>query len=343
MPLTIKKKWRYNNMTDFIQDSNIPDIPDSGAIPEIPNQKPDAQVDKWFESLSPELFADKESPEQEEPVKDEALEVSEVSEQEPSDDDDSNIETAETEESQEDTAQETDLPVVDYDEAKNFVFSISGKEWTIDQISSALGRQGSQEQARLEIETRTKELDSQAEQLKAQEAAVQQQMDTYRNSRELAEYAVEYDKLTAAKDKFMQEGHRDKAYDVDYHLSKLNEKANAVLKELDAAKQQQASAAVSRLKDLGYGDIATDSQRTKAFVEYAKEQIPTHLVDTVNENAELLVILEKARLYDKAKSTVPQSKLKGATKTLKGGAAKPAAKPVKKDKISSKIDKMFGL
>ena len=60
----------------------------------------------------------------------------------------------------------------------------------------------------------------------------------------------------------------------------------------------------------------------------------------MNENAELLVVLEKARLYDKAKSTVPKAKLQG-TKSLKGGAAKPAPKSVKKDKLGSKIDNMF--
>lgn len=329
-----------------VQSSTPTEVgPDFDAIAPISN--PDPKVDAMFAELFPEESAAVEEAPDEAP--EEVNEVDEVSEDNqeliPSDDD-SNIEAEEQGEEVEEATAQADLPIVDYDEAKNFEFKlrINGKEEvvSIDQIASEMSRARKQSDTLNEVENANAEL-------KAHQEAIAKQEDALRamNSNiEMASTMGQYDNAINHLNKLMSEAKNNNDYlTAERQLRQVQQQRDEVVRHFNQAEAERAAYAAERLSDFGFGDINTDTQRREAFTNYAKENVPAGLISVVRTNPELMMFVEKARLYDKqatsTKKAVESGKLKGSKKTVRGGAVKsPKAKP-KVSTLQSKIDSMF--
>ena len=107
----------------------------------------------------------------------------------------------------------------------------------------------------------------------------------------------------------------------------------------------QGAQAAQALDKFGFGAINTDTQRQEAFIEYGKKNVPANLLPFVDVSPEMLVLVEKARLYDKSNSTSNKGKLKTTKKTSKPGVSKDKPKKTKsqvQSVVDSVIDDFYG-
>ena len=315
----------------------------------IPNQTTDAKVDDMFSSLFPEAAA--EAPDQTEEVTDESLQESEDTQEQLPSDDDSNIETPTEEEVPEEAAQEelsVELSNVDYDEAKNFKFPVKDSKTgevnylTIDQINSEVNRARGKDSALNEVETAKEELATKTDELKEFEARVQNSQAISAGNQQLAAYDNALEQVQAAIKEAVKEEDGNKVSLLNQRRLELENGRTGVEHQIQQGQSELAAKAAERMSEFGFGDLNTDKQRQAAFKDYAVGNIPRGLLSVVNTNPELLAMVEKARLYDKAQTSKTSAKLVGTKKTLKGGSAKAAPKAAqKKSSLQSKIDDMF--
>ena len=298
-------------------DSTIPSLDEGNILEANPSASFDEAFDNAFDGILDDVEAEVPSVVEEET---EEPEVSEGDEQEPSDDD-SNVDTEADEDEAEEVGEER--AVVDFDEMKNFEFEIGGKHYSANDLKSALGQLSKQNEAQNEVEAARKQLEDERSEFEAQKVNVQTQHTAAAGAQQLAQISNAFNDLNNQRQKAMDAGDGNKVSLISAQMDNLKSQYAQVQQGVEEAQSKQAVEAAQRLDSLGFGALNTDTQRQAAFVDYAKSNIPAGLIDVVNTNAELLALVEKARLYDKANSEVPKAKLKGAKKTLKGGAAKP--------------------
>ena len=281
---------------------------------------PDAFFEQAFLNATDGLLGDVEvntSSDEEKSTED--LEVSGEAEQE-APGDDSNIET-DTDESESEEVEEA-LPVVDYDEAKQFQFELDGKLYSVNDFKSWKGQIEKQENARTEVETARQELETQREELAAQRGNLEAAQTVSGGMQQMAQLQNAYNHLNNQRQAAMQKKDGNAVSLIEAQIRDLSTKGQQLQAQVEQAEAQQAQAAADSLDKFGFGSLKTDEQRLKAFQTYAQDNVPPNLIKVVNTNPELLAILEKARLYDKSNGDLPKAKLKGAKVTMKGGAAK---------------------
>ena len=280
-----------------------------------------------------EVLGLEEAPDTEVVEDDSNLEVSEE-EQESSEDEDSNVEVAE--DGQEDDAEETvedadtsALPVVDYDEAKGYVFELDGENFTIDQIKSWKGQVGAASKAQNEIDSVRKEIEAERQAFEDEKAQVTQQREALHLSQGLGVKAAQIQEIQKEVDAARESGDptalvlaKDK-YDVaraayDEELATVQQAQKEAL-DVHIATEQR------RLSELGYATLLSDEQRAESLMGYLNETLSGNqqLIEAVLNKAELTIAFEEARMYRQSQKTKanPKAKLKGKPqKTLRAGS-----------------------
>ena len=245
----------------------------------------------------------------------------ETEEQTETPEDDSDIEDKEPDED-EDTGEE--LNVVNYEEMQNYLFELGGKNYSAGDLKSALGQLSKQEEARNEVEAQRTELETAKAVFEEQRSSHQRVL---AGDQRVAQLQNAYANLQQMQSKALEDGNGNELSIINTKLSQLEQEYNNVARQMDQDMSTQAAAAAQALDNFGFGSINTDTQRQEAFIEYGRNNIPQSLISLVNVSPEMLVLVEKARLYDKSNSTSNKGKLKATKKTLKAGVSK--AKPKK--------------
>ena len=245
----------------------------------------------------------------------------ETEEQTETPEDDSDIEDKEPNED-EDTGEEHD--VVNYEEMQNYLFEFDGKNYSAGDLKSAIGQLSKQADALNEVE-------AQREELEAAKAVFEEARSSHQRvlagDQRVAQLQNAYAHLQQQQTKALEDGDGNGLSIINTKLQQIEQEYNNVSGQIDQDRRAQAAAAAQALDNFGFGAINTDTQRQKAFQEYGLSNIPQNLLSLVNVSPEMLVIVEKARLYDKSNSTSNKGKLKATKKTLKAGVSK--AKPKK--------------
>ena len=305
----------------------------------------DAPITVNLDDKLADIFGDvaSDDPSVEEEVIEETLEVSEEDEQEPSEDVTPDIDTTdEVEETVENVEEGTsELPIVDFDEAKNFLFELDGKTYAIGDLKAAINRQQKGNEAQQEVETARTELDTRAAELDAREASIATRLTMDEDQQKLGQLSAMYRQMEAAKAKAVEANDTSQIVQINEQMGQVIAEAKRTEAQIEEAQIQRGAEAAQRLTDFGFGELNTDTQRQEAFRNYAQANIPNGLIAVVNTNPELLAMVEKARLYDKGQSALKGGKLKGQAKSVKGGAAKAPKSAPKKSTMEAKVDKMF--
>ena len=330
-------------------DEGVPSSLDLGENNLVPNL-PDSKVDEMFASLAVE--AEVPTPDPTTEVKDDLIEESEENELTDSDDETPLIETSDDEvttaEADQDTPDSTELSIVEYDEAKNFKFPIKNSDTgeveykTIDQINAEVNKSRKQDAAHNEVETANQEIEQKRESLREYENRVQATQANAAGMQQLAKYDNAMNQVQEAISAAAADGNGERVALLQVRANELANGRQQVIHNVTHTQQQLSAEAARRMSEFGMGDLNTDKQRQKLFKDYAQETIPAGLMGVVGTSPELMVLLEKARMFDKGQSVAVKGKLKGNKSGIKGGAAKAAPKAApKKSTLQSKLDNMF--
>ena len=266
-------------------------------------------------------------------VEEPEAEAEEIHDEQSSDDEHSNVEDAD--EAPEEPGlddDDVDRPVVDYDEAKNFLFEIDGKEYTIDQIKAMKGQASAASKAQDEVKARE-------EALEAREAEADRMQAIINESAKVRDARMRMQQLAAAHGGLEQqiaELHNSSDPDRANKIIDLQQQQKSIATQYSQTevhmgqleqqvKQENMAVQVERLNQAGYGGIVSDTQRREAIAEFGQANLDAEAFEFFNNNASALIILEKAMQVDKAKSKSAKGKLKGSKGKLTGRSVNKSA------------------
>ena len=326
---------------------NIPTIDTGAASTASPDTSAivsdlDAQIDEFFkEEIEPLTKAAAKAPEKAKEVDDDVLEDSGARDASEGDSDTDALDAAETDESEpEDTSD-----IVDWEEMKDFSYQINGKTYTANDLKSALGRQTKQQQDRTEVETARKEVEAERSKVAGLTQSLKKRQELIQHEAKLTSFGNHIQNLERQREAARQAGNVAAYTQLGMQVEPMIKQYHQSRKNIDdaSAKNTNDNLSIQKtiLEDKGYGDVLADTQRRNALSDYISSTYSDTALGQVTMDAELIILAEKARLYDKAHSS-SKAKLKGSGKTLKGGATKSRSRnkqPV--DKIQSQIDEMF--
>ena len=330
----------------------IDPMQDSGTIENAPSPdatteaKPQTKLDEAYEELfgnaaeeSPgvdELFPEEE---QEEYTEDSGETEEQETPEDDSDIDTQDVEEEAAEEVEEDTAE--DLPIVDYDEAKQFKFEVDGQLYAIGDFKAALKRQANQKDALNEMDTRKAELDAREEKINARHDDLQAEEIASSKTQEIATLNNQIDRLNDAKKQALETNNGNALAIINSRISDAEARKGEVEGEIEASHDQLAERAAQHLDELGFGSLTTDPQRAEAFREHVFGNYPDYITSIANRHAPLMIAMEKARLYDASTEKKPKGKLRGQAASIKAGAKKPPKPKKPMSKLDSSIDRFL--
>ena len=304
----------------------------------------DAQIDAMFDTPREPIVETADLPPED------AIEVDE-SKLEGSTEDDaveggSDTDDVEETKSAEEELEDTPVSVVDWDEMQEHSYQIGDKAYTANDLKAALGRLTRQKQDRTEVETARKEVANERSKLSELTQTLNTKHELLQHEAKLASYVNHIRSLEGQREKARKEGNQNEFTRLQMELEPMVNQYHKSRQDLDKQSAQNSAKNISIqktiLKDKGYGEILADKQRRDALSEYIKDTYSDTALGYVTNDADLIILAEKARLYDKAQSKAPKAKLKGSGRTLKGGATKSRPKNSKPtDQIQDTIDKMF--
>ena len=318
-----------NNSTHLASDSPVSE---DGAV-DLSTMNPDEGID----AIAAEFLQSLEAP-GEDPVEEEQpLEVSEDEEQEHSEDESPVEDEAETEEEEmaseeevpEDESSE-ELPVVDYDEAKNFKFEFDGQTYTASQLKSALGRQAEHSKALNEVKSTKEAIEAEKAALAEQKEAVEKHFRAAESAHQLGSKQARIQEIQNSYREAYQQQDTHKMTMLEASLKFAKEDFNNAAQQVQQAEHERNQARVqaqaTKLRDKGYGDLLSDSQRLSALSEYL-QGVSEEAYTAANYDADLLILAEKARMWDKSQQKGKGKLVGNKPKTLKGGSGNVSSAP----------------
>ena len=263
---------------------------------------------------SDEEVAVKEPAASEEPTQEETAEVDSS--------DDSPVEAeAETEDEIEPTDDNAEF-LVDYDDVKgaSLPIKINGevKYMKFGEIQNQLARaeaaaNKSREatQQYEEVEALRQELDNRAANIKRQEEVAE--IPTAVSTR-----LAGINQLKNALDKALEANDAQNVSLLTARINKLQEETNQIQGEYNAVQAETRAQHLQEQKRIltkkGFQDVVSDN-----WVSYVKTNASEDALKAIDQDATLVILAEKARLWDESQSKGETRKLKRSTKTLKAG------------------------
>ena len=312
--------------------------PDTGAI--VSNL--DAEIDAIFaEHVEPIAKVAAKAPVEAEELEEIMLEDSEDHDASDGGSDTDATDVDETDESELETTSE----IVDWDEMKDFSYQIDGKTYSANDLKAALGRQTKQAKDRTEVETARKAVETERSQVAELTQTLKKRQELLQHEAQLTSFVNRIQSLESQKENARKQGDTDKYTRIGMQIEPMIKQYHKARQNIDsqAAHNAQNNLSIQKtiLESKGYGEVVADKQRRNALSSYLVDTYSDSTLGHVTNDAELIILAEKARLYDKAHSG-SKAKLKGSGKTLKGGATKSRSKNRgQPDQVQSQIDKMF--
>ena len=210
----------------------------------------------------------------------------------------------------EEVSDEEPTEIVGYEELKGhtFKFKVGGEtvEKTIDQIASELGQVKAASRVQNEVKEQKEALQSEKERLSDARELLRQQETAFQGNEELSIRAAEINNLNSSLQQARQ--HND-----IHSIARLNDIINMKTSEYQQvqdnvshltqiAEERVIAQEARKLQEQGYGYLTTDKERQSALESYATESLSKDALNLAIKDATLAIALEKARLYDKAKS-----------------------------------------
>ena len=349
MPLWTKttlenKQMESNNPVEASVDTTLPGLDTAVAT------VTDSKIDDLFTELYPETAA-KVPVEVDEPVEVEDTEIEASGDEgdlapldSDSDTEESETEEVEVDEDTESTPLEA-VTIQDMIDGGQGI-EIDGKVYSGNDIKSAFGRQTKQEVARNEVELAQKALAEERQNIAQYQQVIREKAEIQQHEGNLNQYKAAIQRLQQQREDARLKNDTDTWNRIGMDLEPMLQQHTQAEHELNelVENNRNDNMGVQRqaLQDKGFGELLSDQQRRNSLSEYISTDYSPSAFNAITNDAELLILAEKARLYDKAKSNVPKAKLKtSGKKSLRSGASKskPAKTPV--NRIDSKIDEMF--
>ena len=226
----------------------------------------------------------------------------------------------------EEVSDEESTEVVGYEELRGhtFKFKVGGEtvEKTIDQIASELGQVKAASRVQNEVKEQREILQSEQAQLSDARELLRQQEQALRGTEDLSMKMAELNQYQQALQQARNAGDANAIVQIKDLIDMKANEYNTIkqdVEQLQAVSTQRVLAEESKkLQAAGYGHLLTDTAYQEQFGQYALDNLPTHVVEAANQSAELLIALDKAFRYDKAKSK------KSNIKQQKGTNLKPS-------------------
>ena len=220
------------------------------------------------------------------------------------------IEAADEELELDEELSDEETEIIGYDELKGhtFEFKVGGekRQLTIDQIASELGQVKAASRVQNEVKEQKEALQSEKERLSDARELLRQQETAFQGNEELSIRAAEINNLQSSLQQARQ--HND-----IHSIARLNDIINMKTSEYQQvqdnvshltqiAEERVIAQEARKLQEQGYGYLTTDKERQSALESYATESLSKDALNLTIKDATLAIALEKARLYDKAKS-----------------------------------------
>ena len=249
---------------------------------------------------------------------------------------DDEVEVAEAEDD-DDSDQEGELEVVSYDDLKGLALEIGGEHYTPAQLKSMIGRMKAAGNNAREADQALKDAEVKLQEVKAQEAWIEQRMQAVQHSDQMHKIQAEYAELSAKIEKFEEEGDMYEVTVLERKQKRLAQEYHKAKAEVDAveSKTQEQKIAKARqgLEARGLAHLNNDGAETKAWVSYVQSKVDDSSEFQVAATTPAIAeAFEKARKWDEAKTGTKRKKLKTSGKTLKPGVNKAAVPQASKKK-----------
>ena len=264
---------------------------------------------------SDEEVAVKEPTASEEPALEETAEVDST--------DDSPVEAeAETEDSFEPTDDNAEEFLVDYDDVKaaSLPIKINGevKYMKFGEIQNQLARAEAAANKSREATQQYEEVEALRQELDNRAAIIKRQEEVAEIPTAVSTRLAGINQLKNALDKALEANDAQNVSLLTARINKLQEETNQIQGEYNAV---QAETRAQHLQDQkrilsqkGFQDVVSDN-----WVSYVKTNASEDALKAIDQDATLVILAEKARLWDESQSKGETRKLKRSTKTLKAG------------------------
>ena len=279
-----------------------------------------------FLSLDPEIDVEEPQP---------VLEDSEENEQDTSDDESVESDEADTETQDElsendvDETDDADYEIVDYDEVKDKALPVKQsdgtiKHMTLNQIQSELGQARATNSAQKEMKAKEDAMSIREEQIIAQEKQQTHSQELSDDYQQLGSFKTKIDQVGGAMQDAKNNDDVQEYNRLEMHMKDMTGKYNRAVDYLRGKESNLAASREKYVKDTlqkkGYGDLNSDTQRYGKLKDFANTQFSPHTWSIAQQNPEILMALEMARLHTSAGKEVKKVKIKGSGKTMKAGA-----------------------
>ena len=339
-----------NDVTNPASGTDDSTVSATSTVNDIIKSNLDARIDEAFATVVPE------TPKQEEPAATE--ETAEVVENEVPVDEDPGLETADDDSNIKDEESDESENVIDQGHTPAFDIvatlddlrenrqgiEIDGKVRDADAIHSAFKRQSSLQKKLDEVETRETAVKEEWQKIETAGKSLEATTVADKGTKMLAQLEVKWNDLNKKLALARQKNDTNAMTLLNHDMNSLNTDYQKIESAVEQATQDKIAYARHELANYGMSELMSDAQRNQSFNDYMSKHIPANVFDLVQQHAALMVMGEKARMFDQQSSKLPRGKLKvNPKRTLKGNSGKGGFVPKKPpvDPIQSKIDEMF--
>ena len=235
----------------------------------------------------------------------------------------------------------TEREEVDVDSLDEYLFPHpDGSKKTWSQIQSELGQSNAASKKSREATQKLKDLDAVEAELAQQRELLNSQTAVKQLEPELAIRMSNVQQWQAQLDQAVQSNKGDEAALLREHINRTQNEIGqiqAYKEEVDRrAAAEVNNKAISILNEKGFGGIVGN----KDFGDYAYNNLSSRAIAVVDSDAELAIMVEKARKWDNSQKKglrAKKDKDSNQTTARSGGSTKPLTASQKKAKLDSKV------